>query len=478
MRNFYLSVLMLSLFLLSCTNVGSEFDETYSDSSTSSSSSSTDQDVNQDILDKMASVYFWRDSLPSSTDLSLDTETFFESLRYRVDNSVEYYYDTYGDRFSSIEANASTRSSSNEYTQTWGLEFIRWNIPSSSYVILQIAYVVPDSPADNAGLKRGDLISKINSSFVTSTTISTQLEVTSPTLTVVDGNLNTLKTVGLVQNSYTWSPLVYSAIIEGSSPKTAYFAYTSFEMDTYSTTQLKEMFGEFSAAGVENVIVDLRYNLGGYTSTATLIASALTPSASDLGNTVMYQAQYNASSSNLTPCYYYTASGIGGASNHVAPSKVAIIATGYTASASELTYIALNSVFSGDDCILVGETTYGKNLGSTSYYVDDWILHPITARAYDRYGVSGYEEGIDPDVAAEDLDTYYLTMEDLGEPSERMLSAALSALGVSVASSKAAEVSDISDLSQAAATRSDDLQEYTPSFAGSRKGAVMIFDLE
>lgn len=438
MKKLLFILFSVSALLSSCSDSGMMLSIDATDSSTDSDSSSEYADTNTAIYQQIAKVYLWRDSIPSisSTNTSLSSSSYFDNyLRYRVNNNVDYYYDTYGDRFSYMEYTADTKSSTafTGYSLTdWGFEYVIWtNSNGSSVLALQVLYVVPGSPADEAGLKRGDLISKINSSSLTVYNTATLLSVSSPTLTLINGDLDTIGTLQMQYSTFDNTPLIYSAVIEGSSPKTAYFFYNEFKNDSQYTSELQAMFAEFSAAGVENVIIDLRYNPGGYISAAQLIASALTPSQSYLGSTTMYKYQSNASSSNLTPVSYYSASQIGGSDKHVGPSKIAFITTSYTASASELLYISLRPLFSSDDCITVGATTTGKNLASNSYEVDDWTLHPITARIYDKDGVSGYEAGIAADVAADDYDYENLTMADIGDTSERMLAAALSALGVS-----------------------------------------------
>lgn len=468
-------------FGFSCTGDGGLDNLSYDDDDDDSPELS---EINTAIYEKMSQVYFWRDSLESisNTNTNASTQSYFDDeIRYRVNTSVDYSDDTYGDRFSYIDEDTDGDGSAKLYTRSstaisgdpiadWGFEFVIWlDYTGSDVLFLQVLYVIPDSPASTAGLKRGDYISAIDGSSLTLTNIYSLLSDNEVTLTLVNKYSVEQGTLTLTYAEFDDTPLIYSGIIEGSSPTTGYFFYTEFTDETTHLLALKEMFAEFRAGGVENVIVDLRYNPGGYISTAQLISSALTPNQSDLGTTVMFQTQSNASLSSLTGYTYYSSDQIGGITNHVAPTKLAFIMTGYSASASELTYNSLRTLYADSDCIFVGETTVGKNLGSNSYTVNDWTLHPITARIYNKDGISGYEEGFDPDTEVVDIDPYNVDIEEIGNTNERMLSATLAQLGVTISGIRASYEPSIKTKAQA-------LYELKPVFSTRVEYPAVILD--
>lgn len=470
--------------LLSCCTSDPALDYNSDDSSTESQSNEI---INSAIYTTLSQQYLWSDSLPDKddTNLLLDPEDYFNNyLRYRVNKLVSYSYDTYGDRFSYMEyTGTSTSSYSSSSTAAleassggdplsdWGFECIYWTY-NSVVQYIQILYVVPDSPAYNAGLKRGDLVSKIHGFTISLYNIEVLLAIPDPTLTLVNEMGVTIGSLDLISVDFDNTPLIYSTVIEGSSPKTGYFFYTEFKNDTEYETALKTMFADFKSQGVENVIIDLRYNPGGYVSTAMLIASALTPSVSDLGNTVMFKMQENASYNVFTNYKYYSSSTIGGTGNHVAPSKLAFIMSSYTASASELLCISLRTMFDDQDCVLVGETSVGKNLASLTYTVSDWSYHPITARIHDQYGISGYETGLVPEVAINDLDSSSVSIKDIGDTDERMLSAALDALGVSISTDAESALSSSTSYID---TKSS--MQYTPQYRERREYPSLLLDI-
>jgi len=119
--------------------------------------------------------------------------------------------------------------------------------------------------------------------------------------------------------------------------------------------QLRAAFQGFRSQGVTDVIVDLRYNGGGLVSTAELFGDLLGRgrSASELFS----QTSYRPSKSAESRRHFFTSQ-----PESIAPTRIAFIATGSTASASEL---VINGMLPwlGTNMTLVGDNTYGKPVG-------------------------------------------------------------------------------------------------------------------
>ncbi len=118
--------------------------------------------------------------------------------------------------------------------------------------------------------------------------------------------------------------------------------------------QLRQAFNTFRSQGINRVIVDYRYNGGGLVSIAKLNADLM---AANLGGRVFSYTTFNAkqSSSNTTDFFQVQPESI-------APIKIAFIATGATASASELVINAFTP-YLGTNMALVGSNTFGKPVG-------------------------------------------------------------------------------------------------------------------
>jgi C-terminal processing protease CtpA/Prc len=119
--------------------------------------------------------------------------------------------------------------------------------------------------------------------------------------------------------------------------------------------QLRTVFADFKAQGVTEVIIDLRYNGGGLVSLAELLTNLLggQRTSSDVQSRTEFNAR-NAASNRTT---YFAPQ-----AQSIAPTKIAFIGTGATASASELVMNALIPYY-GANVALIGDNTFGKSVG-------------------------------------------------------------------------------------------------------------------
>ena len=118
---------------------------------------------------------------------------------------------------------------------------------------------------------------------------------------------------------------------------------------------LRNAFAQFRAAGISEVVIDLRYNGGGLVSIAELMGDLLgrDRATSDVFSFTTFRTE---KASNNTSRLFRPQS------QSIAPTRIAFIGTGGTASASEL---VINSFipYLGNRAALVGTNTYGKPVG-------------------------------------------------------------------------------------------------------------------
>jgi C-terminal processing protease CtpA/Prc len=119
--------------------------------------------------------------------------------------------------------------------------------------------------------------------------------------------------------------------------------------------QLREVFANFKAQNVTEVIVDLRYNGGGLVSIAELLTNLL--GANRTTSDVQSRTQFNARLSSNNRTTFFAPQ-----SQSIAPTKIAFIGSGATASASELVMNALIPYY-GANVALIGADTFGKPVG-------------------------------------------------------------------------------------------------------------------
>ncbi len=119
--------------------------------------------------------------------------------------------------------------------------------------------------------------------------------------------------------------------------------------------QLRAAFLNFRNQGVTDVIVDLRYNGGGLVSTAELFGDLLGGNRST--SEIFSQTNFRSSKSAENERHFFAPQ-----PESIAPTRIAFIGTGSTASASEL---VINGMLPwlGTNMTLVGSNTYGKPVG-------------------------------------------------------------------------------------------------------------------
>lgn len=132
--------------------------------------------------------------------------------------------------------------------------------------------------------------------------------------------------------------------------------------DTEYREQMKQIFARFKGQSPDAFILDLRYNPGGYLSCATDLGSYLAPAA-DLGK-VFCTTLYNDISD---PQKIDFPLNTGLASENLNLSKLYVLTSKFTASASEAVINCLRPYIGTENVVVIGETTVGKNVAMEPY---------------------------------------------------------------------------------------------------------------
>ena len=327
-----------------------------------------------------------------------------------------------------------------------------------------VIYVYAGSPAAEAGLKRGDLILKVNGKTMTASNYTKVYPdlLSGEKLTVVmpDGTSKTISAKEMYEN-----PVLLSKVFDCGDKKVGYLVYTSFTLDSYK--DLIEACKGFKAEGVTELILDLRYNGGGFSLAEQFLASMLAPEesvkAGDILATEVYNAdltEYFKSRGQDTNTYFSTEYNFSSGDKkyqfstdgaNIGLKKLyAIIGSG-SASASEA---LLCDLYPYMDITLVGTQSHGKycsglmmdgpgfyednaeavkaQMGSTAVtegkkYTDNWGLYVMYSRFADKNGETRcMPDGLKPDVEVDDKpwDGY-----QLGDAQETMLAEVLKLCG-------------------------------------------------
>ena len=184
------------------------------------------------------------------------------------------------DRFSFIvDDYIELENSFSGISKTTGLSYglVRY-CSSCSEVFAFVRYILPNTPAAESGLKRGDIITRVDGQQINDTNFSQLFAPDAFTvgLGTLEGSTITDidETYDLTKIEYNTNPVFIAKTLDVEGQKVGYLMYNSFTADY--DPQLNAAFGQFKADGVTDLILDLRYNGGGSVRTATDLASMIT----------------------------------------------------------------------------------------------------------------------------------------------------------------------------------------------------------
>lgn len=365
-----------------------------------------------------------------------------------------------------------------------GLRVISYLNNDNSYTPI-ITAVYENSPANKAGITRGWLIYKINGqvygknyntekSALNAALIAdnVQFDLVSVAGILASPQVLITKTVTLSKAVYKSSPIYAKKIFTAGTKKIGYLNFARFSVLTNmggdpSDANLDPVFADFANAGVTDLIVDLRYNGGGYVMTAQYLMNLIAPPS--LAGKMMYAEYYNSTMQNRNATImknqpvvdadgkfeyyngkianYYDNADYSVARNTTYFKKkgslnnvqnVIFLVTDQTASASEL---VINSLRPYMNVKIIGETTYGKPIGFFPIIIENrYELYLSMYETKNSNGVGGYYDGLTPDYD-ENSGNYPNLWDDVscdfGDPNEAYLAQALQILapGATVQSS-------------------------------------------
>lgn len=386
------------------------------------------QKINNFIKDAMDDVYLWYKELPDiDTRYEMDSEAYFNKLLYTEDkwSFVTDDIKSLEDSFEGVEKSYG-----------WSLAFGRFSDTQTIFALVEFVY--PNTPASEAGFKRGDMIFKMNDADIVDENYRDLLSGNSISVSfgqyIIDQGISNVKNVSLTARELNLNPILVTSIIEDKGHKIGYLFYAQF-IANYNTS-LDTAFQYFQDEGITDLVVDLRYNPGGYTSAAQHFCSSIAPVDVVTQRSTLVTFQWNDKYQE-----YWTENNVknqlevnflSSAPVKLGLNKLHVLTGSGTASASELSITGLKPYM---DVTTVGETTYGKYTASitlkpedfyqtASYYedFDNWGIQPIVIRYANSQGVTDFKDGFIPNIEVED-DLWSPT--PLGDKREALLKAAI-----------------------------------------------------
>ena len=431
--------------------------------------------VNMFAWNVMDTYYLWRDEI--ETALSQ-----WQTWEEPVAKVAEIRFKDAGgndiDRWTMLTDDfASLTGDVSGHTRTLGMDFqLYYADKAHTRVCAVVTYVCVGSPAAEAGLGRGDVVLTVDGQemkpdnyrelvmdgILGGGTVTLGLQGgKTVTMTAVDMYENPVHTVRILQRP--------------DGRKVGYLHYTSFTLD--SCEELIDVFDSFTREGIDDLVLDLRYNGGGYVVTESVLASMLAPVAEVTAGSVFYREVFNkklAEAMKEEPACFETEFSfkVDGKVRSFSTSganpdlrRLYVLVTGSSASASESLVCCLKPYM---DVTLVGAQTSGKYcagylMAAKSWYdqvresleegeyekalphVDNWGIYVMYSRYADCNGVTlSMPDGIAPDYEVDDdpLDGF-----GLGDPQETMLAFTLGLIEGRTRSAETASVPALNPVS-------------------------------
>ena len=363
-------------------------------------------------------VYFWNDLIPSYEE--------FKPRQYKGSGELASAQNVMAairdhqpkDRFSFVttleESQAIQTGEDKDYGFFVKAASIDLEEPTDS-IYWFVTYVYDQSTAGAAGVERGWIVNKIN---------GTQLGYDEPSANILNNTFfgnganasfeflkpdSTTATVSLSKTSFQANSVLHKEVINTGGKKVGYLVFNQF-FGQPSRNELGDAFTFFQSQGINDLVVDLRYNPGGSTETQDTLANLIAPQAANGQRMYAYEFNQQLQQGNFPllkrkPGFQNVSftEDVNSIDFEKAGSlnltRVFFIVTGSTASASEL---LMNNLKPYMEVKLVGDTTYGKPVGFFPIPVFNYALYPISFRTINSAGQADYYDGFAPDKVAND----------------------------------------------------------------------------
>lgn len=403
------NALFLTLVFVSCSR----------DDNNDSGSNTKPDEINNFVWKAMNSWYYWQPNVPNLADSFDDNQTTYANfLNGKTPDKLFYsllYQRGTIDRFSWIENNNEVVYSSKiaEVEKSGGFDIgIYPKDNTNTTAVALVNYVVPNSPAALAGLKRGDVITKVNGSPLTlnnsdllynnqvTVTLAATVQLTSAGLITTDKT----SSISITQADIDENPIAYYEKKVYGTKNIGYLVFNAFKADY--NDELNAAFAQMKADGINELVLDLRYNGGGSLETAVALAGMINGNYS--GSPYVFLDFNN--KHNSEDGFDYLSNQVNTYSlvnnrpeksgtqtiNSLNLTKVYVLVNFQTASASELTVQCLKKYV---NVVTIGYDTVGKFVGSITLYDSpaqdytsytnrntkhNWQLQPITFSYYNK----------------------------------------------------------------------------------------------
>lgn len=398
--------------------------------------------INEFIWTGLHNYYLWVDNVPNLSLSKFPLESDWIAFLNKYQDHEKLFYDLLYkykevDKWSWIvDDYAALEQQFQGISKSIGYDFRLARIGTTNDVFGFVRYVVKGSPADRAGIKRGDIFIEVDGQQLTVSNYQALL-FGSDTYTLSFATISnhtiipSSRKVSLTAVEVHENPIYFDTILTINYTKYGYLVYNMFISDY--DIQLNEVFNYYKEQNIKQLILDLRYNSGGSGNSATYLASMIYSTDT---TKVFFKNQYNKELQAYLDNEYGTDYFITRFTdkiektvntpetpiNSLGLNKLYIITTDNTASASEL---VINGLMPYISVITIGTSTLGKYVGSITIKDYDsvgnvnpyhkWAMQPIIMKATNSAGVSDYINGFAPTDSIEEDIANLLPLGDINE---------------------------------------------------------------
>ena len=395
-------------------------------------------------------AYLWRDEVPrvdpgqalySGNDTYAALSAYFEALKTPQLTESGARRDRFSFTYPTEQWKALTEQA---IEPGYGIE---WKLTSPLPPRqIQVGYVEPGSPAARAGLTRGDQLVSVDGTSADVNSEAGTDALNSALFPEVAGRKHSFvftRTDGTTVSSslesagVTRTPVPLARVVQTPQGRRAGYLLFNDHLAT-AEAQLIAAMRDFKAQGVAELVIDLRYNGGGYLYIASELASMVAGKARTAGQAfeVQKHSARRSAENQAMPFYDTSCILIGDTCSEEKPlpmlnlARVYVLAQSGTCSASESIVNGLRGV--GVEVILVGGRTCGKPYGFTGKDNCGISYFPMEFAGVNAQGFGDYGDGFEPSATGK-AGTRFVkgctvsddTLHALGDASEAMLSAAL-----------------------------------------------------
>ncbi len=411
------------------------------------------------LRDYMAEWYFWYLQSPSPDPASFaSVDNYFGALLFAGDTTFPR------DRYSG----SSTTAAFNQFfeegkTLGYGAFVAGLEVAGRPDLPLYVRYVEASSDAALRGVQRGDEILSANGRSTADILRASDFSAFTPSqpgdtlalrLRSAAGGAPSERSVTLTASNYPLAPVSGANVVTLANGKTMGYLFVK-DMVSQTAPGLAAAFGQFRGAGVSELVLDLRYNGGGFVSVAGNLASYIAGSVGEgrIFTSLVFNDKRGASNNSQVAF-----SSPGPALNL---RRVFVLMGSRTCSASELVVNGLRGV--GIDVVTVGATSCGKPVGFLPQAHCGTTFSVVNFESVNALGQGRYFNGITAQCAA--LDN---PIQALGSQADNLMVAARAVAvgGTCVAGSAAAVPTERRTLSARLRSTTSELDP------GERQGMV------